>query len=70
MRNVPNSTSVEQKINQICKEQEIKYANVEAVADSHCYCVFMAVSHSVFSDFFFQHGDIRRYDHNLKPECF
>lgn len=39
-------------INQICKEQEIKYVSVEALGDSHCYCVFVAVSPSVFTLFF------------------
>lgn len=40
------------QINQIRKEQEMKYASVEALGDSRCYCVFVAVNQPVFTSSF------------------
>ncbi len=53
MRNVPNFNSSEYKINQRCKKQEMKHVSLEAVADSHCYCVLVGSAsfcvNSIFS---------------------
>lgn len=45
----------------------MKYASVEALGDSCCYCVFAAVNQPVFYFIIFWLGDIRGDEHDIKP---